>query len=734
MSSILDVRRILEPSLLSTPNVIGVGHVGDTLRIYVEGTPFIPEIIAGYKVEVVKVGKIRALPLLLEDPLLEDEWNDSLYLDKWPNQSIIDELSLRPRLVERTIRARPALGGMSVGHYGITAGTLGAAIVIGGKVYGLSNNHVLANASSIQSQNAQLGDAVLQPGQYDGGTVENDVIGTLSNFRPLDTVGDNLADCALFTPTNEVDLSAEILEVGTPTGFGQAAVGMNVAKSGRTTGMNTGQVQDVDATINVDYGTFTAKFTHQIVTSYMAEGGDSIGPESEVWIRTVDGVEFLDIEKVWEKYRDKSFQVLSSSARDQHIMRPVWHRANILRHECKKKTYRVWLTGHTNIVVSEDHSLMVGAVNKGHEHGFKFEPKPTSELRIGDRIPVLNELPDFSTHADIPSIEAFPGITTTGPALIDSDLLTLAGLWLGDGSHDSRGYCTMICHGNDADVVEFLEGFGSKYGLTVTPKPTKTERGSINYTTRLYSGRLIQGLKHLGFTGSYSNKQIPVWLFTAPKEDIAAFLRGYFSADGAAPDFKNRPVGVQLSSVNEHLVHGTSLLLNRLGIHNRYDRIPDYGGGFSGGKGIYKLTINRRDSVLAFAEKVGFIQRHKQAILWKAAYRGGFNTYPFEANKVVDIEELDAGDTLYDMKVPSSETFIANNILCHNSGSVLLNNDTKEIVALLFAGSEYVTIHNHIDHVFEALNTGPSTITIGGLNLTTLLPLAAGLGLVYLLR
>ena len=69
-------------------------------------------------------------------------------------------------------RLRPAQGGFSVGHYQITAGTLGTCCYdlspfpgIPSRYYILSNNHVLANAN-----NARVGDPILQPGPYDGGS------------------------------------------------------------------------------------------------------------------------------------------------------------------------------------------------------------------------------------------------------------------------------------------------------------------------------------------------------------------------------------------------------------------------------------------------------------------------------------------------------------------------------------------------------------------------------------
>ena len=61
-------------------------------------------------------------------------------------------------------RMRPALGGISIGHFLITAGTFGFLVrdKESKEFMILSNNHVLAN-----SNKAKEGDAILQPGPHD---------------------------------------------------------------------------------------------------------------------------------------------------------------------------------------------------------------------------------------------------------------------------------------------------------------------------------------------------------------------------------------------------------------------------------------------------------------------------------------------------------------------------------------------------------------------------------------
>ena len=182
-----------------------------------------------------------------------------------------------------TRRIRPAMGGFSVGHYKITAGTLGTCCYDlspfpskPGSYYILSNNHVLAN-----SNDARIGDPILQPGPYDGGKYPQDVIARLSRYIPIKFIDGNNAPCnyvdAAIAEGNLQDLNREIYWGGhVKRLYAAPKVGDIVQKAGRTTGFTTGKVTNINATVNVNYGGGRiAKFCRQIITTDMSAGGDS---------------------------------------------------------------------------------------------------------------------------------------------------------------------------------------------------------------------------------------------------------------------------------------------------------------------------------------------------------------------------------------------------------------------------------------------------------------------------
>jgi hypothetical protein len=149
--------------------------------------------------------------------------------------------------------ARPPLkSGFSIGHFNITAGTLGAIVKKRGKPYTLSNSHVLA-----ESGLAAVGDTILFPGQADGGANPADRCGALTAFTPF-VVGNsftNKADAALASidPGLIGSIVPGILGASSPLKVATPQRGMRVIKRGRTTGDTESIVRDTDFRIMIGY-------------------------------------------------------------------------------------------------------------------------------------------------------------------------------------------------------------------------------------------------------------------------------------------------------------------------------------------------------------------------------------------------------------------------------------------------------------------------------------------------
>ncbi|MDX2162477.1 MAG: hypothetical protein SF162_14215 [bacterium] len=162
-----------EDKLLAKNNVVGVGVgfkesngvVTDEVAVVVlvqqkvefsalSAEDVIPRDLDGIRTDVLEVGYLRA-----------------------------QENPLNAQAVTARDRFRPLIpSGVSIGHRGITAGTLGTIVKDKrtGEALILSNNHVLAN-----SNDAMVGDAIVQPGPMDGGKDPADVVARLERFVRL---------------------------------------------------------------------------------------------------------------------------------------------------------------------------------------------------------------------------------------------------------------------------------------------------------------------------------------------------------------------------------------------------------------------------------------------------------------------------------------------------------------------------------------------------------------------
>lgn len=279
-------------ALLAKPNVVGVG-VGFKIR----GRKVTDElcVVAMVRRKIPKAG--------LDPQALVPQAVDQVPTD-------VIEVGDLVALKATTDRWRPAPGGVSIGHFKVTAGTLGCAVrdrASGDRLI-LSNNHVLANSNA-----ASVGDAIVQPGTLDGGVVPTDVIAHLERFSPiqfgmsppacqtgvtvvaaanavLELIGSahrldvyqsypsalNQIDAAVARPLDDQDVLEEILQIGVVRDRVPATLGMSVRKSGRTTGLTSGEVTVLDATVDISYGLGTvARFENQVVSTPMSQGGDS---------------------------------------------------------------------------------------------------------------------------------------------------------------------------------------------------------------------------------------------------------------------------------------------------------------------------------------------------------------------------------------------------------------------------------------------------------------------------
>lgn len=308
-------------SLMKKKNVVGVG--AGMRRKKGKATD--------EKAIVVLVRKKEAKSRLKAEDLLPD----TIEVDgKEVHVDVIEVGEIRALSPQHRFNHRPLVTGVSCGHFAITAGTLGLFVERDGKPYLLSNNHVLANTNA-----AQVGDAIYQPGPMDGGRSRH-TVANLAAFVPISFTRQNKVDAALAlmvgteAPTEpseppvvkkegllkrwwdaivaffrrlfgdrvsrqstNVVVDGKVIEGSGPAPTTQVVEFSNtvlnlpgtityeladvweeqtVQKSGRTTGYTTGTVLAIGATVDVEFDPGqVARFSDQIIADNFSDGGDS---------------------------------------------------------------------------------------------------------------------------------------------------------------------------------------------------------------------------------------------------------------------------------------------------------------------------------------------------------------------------------------------------------------------------------------------------------------------------
>ena len=196
-------------------------------------------------------------------------------------------------------------------------GTLGSLVTRGGTQYILSNNHVLARSDA-----ATIGEAIVQPGLIDAqcNKSQTPTVANLTQFANLETeaksaVSGNIDAAIAQVVSGKVDPSGNILYLGATAdangvpvagapnaGSGVAAtVNMQVAKSGRTTGLTCSTVMAVNTTTSIQYtkncdgsGTpFTVTYKNQVDVTGAGFGGPGDSGSLIVTQNTADPVALL---------------------------------------------------------------------------------------------------------------------------------------------------------------------------------------------------------------------------------------------------------------------------------------------------------------------------------------------------------------------------------------------------------------------------------------------------------
>uniref|UniRef100_A0A831X7J2 Vitamin B12-dependent ribonucleotide reductase n=2 Tax=Thermorudis TaxID=1649508 RepID=A0A831X7J2_9BACT len=308
--------------------------------------------------------------------------------------------------------------------------------------------------------------------------------------------------------------------------------------------------------------------------------------------------------------------------------------------------------------------------------------KPAAELVDGDEV-LIHDFPvEYEGIWELPiRIDRQLGERSlpSMPTRWSPELAEILGHLIGDGCIDSSGV-TVLVYGTHEDEREetaerhkrWLE---TLFGIAVSDTRVGNGCRQLRISRRAV-GRFFAALGVK--TARAHDKRVPNSLFTAPKEIVAAFLRGYFGADGTC--YGRGEMGeceVSAASAARGLLEDIQLLLQLFGIRSSIGEMrgaeKEGFGGYTC-RACYRLQVHPQD-LERFSTDIGFSVRYKQERLRSLLGSRRMSKAADRPVHVVRVEE--AGEELtYNLTEPHDHAVWANGVYIAQCSEYMFLDDT----------------------------------------------------------
>jgi len=337
-----------------------------------------------------------------------------------------------------------------------------------------------------------------------------------------------------------------------------------------------------------------------------------------------------------------------------------------------KDTFKLETESGYELVATSDHRIMT-------DNGWK----QLSELTLDDYVYIQSGEGRFTEERKLPFEVNNEYVGKNGrmyklnlPTELTKELGLILGWLVGDGfvGKDLKTM-GMVFSPNDQEAKKIIQPVFENY-CNRKIKPSEYENGCQQL--RSSSKHVIDFFLNLGY--DVNERAVPKSIFTAPKDVVVAFLMGLFSSDGTIGMGDRSRNYIRLNSSSMKLLKQVQLLLLNLGVKTTiYDRstkpkIFDYTN--KNGKTIkyqtsgknYELNVSK-ENLPRFLSLVSFIQKKN---IDKSTKLLDFEFYKEKfLDKVKNVEHVGERE-VWDLQEPVTHSFIANGIIAHNCGEVLL--------------------------------------------------------------
>lgn len=329
----------------------------------------------------------------------------------------------------------------------------------------------------------------------------------------------------------------------------------------------------------------------------------------------------------------------------------------------EKRCIRVTTDNHRTLECSIDHPLLwstpgktkyAGRINGKKEQKKSWEWKRADEVKVGEQVAIIDEIPFFGTKK------------MWEPRLV--------GWLIGDGSY---GYDKTPRLSNcDKEILSYVESHFD----------TRTERERVTKDGRTYKEIRIKSicpkLRELGIYGQTRNKKrLPVNIHEYDKESLSELIGGLIDTDGHVQICRNGLVGVTLTQSHKEILEEVRDVLLHFGVHCRIRFIKPTGRTRTtrgrtivDRNGQWVLDIRDVTSVCKFAEHFELTVGYKQAALdliwlYSETHTSKYKKYlcGIHAEKILAIEDIGV-KPIYNLTAKEYHNYIANGIVTHNTG------------------------------------------------------------------
>jgi ribonucleoside-diphosphate reductase alpha chain len=195
---------------------------------------------------------------------------------------------------------------------------------------------------------------------------------------------------------------------------------------------------------------------------------------------------------------------------------------------------------------------------------------------------------------------------------------------------------------------------------------------------RLYGEVIREFVERWGLLERGTDMRVPERLFAASHDEIAAYLRSLFQADGYVSvrrDHGWENAKVAFAVIGERWTEDVQLLLGVLGIYSKRRRKHEKRANRHD---MFELAISIGSERARFAELIGFIGREKsEKLLESLSLRNPKRCKDLREEEIVAIEDLGEME-VYDIQTESGE-YLSNNVAVHNC-FILSVKDTMESI------------------------------------------------------